>query len=270
MPSVTRYLCSLVTCLLVTACTTEQLYQRFGSPPPQGPPTIYPLNFPVCPSNWGIVVIPLRMVVYKNSFPDPEYVAGLRKRYPDRDVCDIIRERYDRPPFRIERRDHWKGGGALDLSGNGYFAATHYGFNLMNDESFRKEAESKQRYEEFKAKQLIRDGFTWKEFVEIDETLTINGLEWRHRVVADCRITLHAHDACDPETKRDLYDLYEHRFDATHVFQISGYYGGVILAHPELLEDRRHMTRRLVEGFRYERITQTQIERMIEEAQGAR
>jgi len=254
----------IMTALIMAACSNERLYQMFGSPPPQGPPTIYPLNFPVCPINYGIVVAPLRIVVHRNTFPDPVYAMHLMRKYRNRSVCDILRERYSYEPYQVRDYDHWEGVGGLDKSGNGYFVATSYEFNLMNDESFRKKAEGRRKFHEFRAMQLARDGFTWKEFVEIDEILTINGLKWRHRAVGDCKITaLGPKDTCDMSTRRDLYDLYEHQFDKSHVFQIKGYYGATILARPEVLEDRRRMTRRLVDGFRYERISQERLDELV-------
>jgi len=258
-------LLGIVAVLIMTACSDERLYQMFGSPPPQGPPTIYPLNFPVCPTLWGIVVVPLRIVIYKNGFPNAEHVMHLRKRNPGRNICDVIRERYDRSPFRFEKNDHWEGVGGLGKSGNGYFVATSYEFNLMNDESFRKKAEGRRKYEEFQQMKLARDGYADKRFIESEETLTINGLKWRHQVIA----IYDGITSFDPKHPRKisnragLFDLYEHRFDKSHVFQIQGFYDSIILTHPEVLEDRRRMTRRLVDGFRYERISQERLDELV-------
>jgi len=256
----------IAACMVMTGCTSAQLYQALGSPPPQGPPTIYPLNFPICPPNWGKVVIPLKIVVYDSGFPDPEYAAVLMKRHPNKDLCDILRENYDRPPFRIRRKDHWQGVAGFDKSGRGYFSASHYHFNLMNDETLQENERKERSYEDFQAKKLIRDGYARKEFIDLEEMITINGMEWRHQVVGSYKVTSfdpsHPRDQSDME---DLYDLYEHRFDESHVFQFKGEYGDIILAHPELLEDRRRMTRRLVEGFRYEFLTSEQIERIVDQ-----
>jgi len=250
--------------MVITGCTSEQLYQALGSPDPQGPPTIYPLNFPICPPNRGRVVIPLKIVIYKSGFPNPEYTDVLMKRHPNKDLCDILRESYDGPPFRIERKDHWQAVAGFDKSGQGYFSASHYHFNLMNNEASLKYDQSQRSYEDFQAKKLIRDGYAMKKFIDSEEMITINGMEWRHQVMGRYKVTSfdpsHPRDQSDLE---DLYDIYEHRFDESHVFQIKGHYGDIILAHPKLLEDRRRMTRRLVEGFRYEFLTQEQIERIV-------
>jgi len=91
--------------------------------------------------------------------------------------------------------------------------------------------------------------------------LVINGMEWHHQVIGKYEvISFDPEQPRDPTCRNSLYDIYEHRFDESHVFQIKGHYGEIILAHPELLEDRRRMTRRLVEGFRYEFLTPEQIE----------
>jgi len=257
-----RNFCIILTCMIIAACSDERLHQILGSPDPQGPPTIYPLNFPVCPSNWGIVVVPLQIVVYKHGFPNPEYAMNLAKRNPDRDICDIIRESYSGKPYDIERRDHWEGVGALDKSGQGYFAASNYHFILLNDETLREHERKQHAYENFQMRKMIRDGYATKRFLESEEILMINGLEWRHQVIGRYeRIT-----SFDPESPRNIsdrtgiFDVYEYRFDESHVFQIKGHYGEIILAYPELLEDRRRMTRRLVEGFRYDFLTPEQIE----------
>jgi len=256
-----RFSYVIAACMAMAACSNERLYQILGSPDPQGPPTIYPLNFPICPPNWGKVVVPLQIVVYSSGFPNPEYAVELMKRHPDKDLCDVIRERYDRPQFRIERRDHWKGVGGLDKSGHGYSSSTHYHFNLMNDETLRDNERKQRVYEEFQTRDLIRYGHARKEFIDSEETLMINGMEWSHQVIGKYTVT-----SFDPNHPReannleDLSDIYEHRFDESHVFQIKGQYNKIILAHPELLKDRRRMTRRLVEGFRYEFLTPEQIE----------
>jgi len=142
--------------------------------------------------------------------------------------------------------------------------ASHYDFNLMNNETLQEHERKERSYEDFQLKKLIRDGHASKEFIDSEEMITINGMEWHHQVVGSYKVTSfdpsHPRDQSDLE---DLYDLYEHRFDESHVFQIKGHYGGIILAHPELLEDRRHMTRRLVEGFRYEFLTPEQIELIV-------
>jgi len=185
----------------------------------------------------------------------------LMKRNPGRDVCDIIRERYDRPPFRIERRDHWEGVAGFDKSGVGYSSVSHYHFNLMNDETLRENERKQRAYEEFQSRDLIRYGYARKEFIDSEDILMINGIEWSHQVIGKYTVT--SFDKNHPRginNLEDLSDIYEHRFDEFHVFQIKGQYNKIILAHPELLEDRRRMTRRLVEGFRYEFLTPEQIE----------
>jgi len=142
----------------------------------------------------------------------------------------------------------------------------------MNDESFRKKAEGRRKYEEFQLMKLARDGYANKRFVESDKTLTINGMKWRHQVIVRYE-GITSFDPKHPRKESDktgIFDLYEHRFDKSHVFQIKGFYDNIILARPELLEDRRRMTRRLVDGFRYERITQVELERIVEEARSGR
>jgi len=84
-----RGLCVIAMCMVMVACSNERMYQILGSPPPQGPPTIYPLNFPICPLNWAIVVVPLRIVIYKDAIPKAEPMVGLMKRNPGRDPCDL-------------------------------------------------------------------------------------------------------------------------------------------------------------------------------------
>jgi len=261
-----RVLFVIVICLTMTACSEERLYQMWGSPPPQGPPTIYPLNFPVCPGK-GIVVVPLRIVVYKNSFPNPQYAMHLTKKYRGRNICEVMREIDPGRPYSVEKDDHWEGKGTLDKSNGGYFAATNYSFNLMNDESLRKEVESRRKYEEFQNMKLARDGRADKRFVESDKMLTINGMKWRHQVIVmyDDITSFEPNHPRKISDRTGIFDLYEHQFDKSHVFQIKGYYGGGILSRPELLEDRRRMTRRLVDGFRYERLTQAQLDRLVEQ-----
>jgi len=248
-------------CLVMSACSNDQLYQIFGSPDPQGPPTIYPLNFPICPLNWGTVIVPLNIVLYREVFPNPDYMMNLVKRNPGKAPCDLINERYSGAPYHIRNKDHWEGVAGFDKSGQGYFSSSHYHFNLINNETLQEHNRKQRAYEEIQRNNLIRNGHARKEFVESDEILTINGMEWHHQVIGKYRIT-----SFDPDHPRDmsnledLSDVYEHRFDESHVFQIKGQYDKIILSHPELSEDRRRMTRRLVEGFRYEFLTPEQIE----------
>jgi len=251
----------IAACMVMTACSNERLYQIFGSPDPQGPPTIYPLNFPICPLNWGTVITPLRIILYREVFPDPDYMMNLAKRNPGKAPCNLINERYSGSPYRIREKDHWEGVAGFDKSGQGYSSSSHYHFNLMNDDIFR-ENERKQRvHEESQLKSLIHYGHARKEFIDSEEILIINGIKWTHQVIGKYTVT--SFDSSHPRESHnleDLYDIYEHHFDESHVFQIKGHYGKIILAHPELLEDRRHMTRRLVEGFRYEFLTPEQME----------
>jgi len=249
-------------CMIMVSCSNERLYQILGSPDPQGPPTIYPLNFPLCPLQWGLVVVPLQIVIYREVFPEPEYLMNLVKRNPEEMPCDLLNERHSSAPYHIRNKDHWEGVAGFDKSGQGYFAASNYHFNLMNNDTFLENERKQRNYEEFQLKKLIRDGYATKRFLESEEIFMINGLEWRHQVIGRYeRIT-----SFDPENPRNIsdrtgiFDVYEHHFDESHVFQIKGHYGEIILANPELLEDRRRMTRRLVEGFRYEFLTPEQIE----------
>jgi len=250
-----------MTCMIMAACSNERLYQAFGSPDPQGPPTIYPLNFPLCPLQWGLVVVPLQIVIYRDVFPEPEYLMNLVKRNPGKMPCDLLNEGYSSAPYHIRDKDHWEGVAGFDKSGRGYSSASHYHFNLMNDETLQENERKQRAYEDFQEKKMIRNGYANKEFIEYEEVLTINGMEWHHQVIGRYEVTSFNQDQLqDPAERSNLYDVYEHRFDESHVFQIKGHYGKIILAHPELLEDRRRMTRRLVEGFRYEFLTSEQIE----------
>jgi len=247
--------------MALAACSNERLYQILGSPDPQGPPTLYPLNFPLCPLPWGLVVVPLRIVIYRDALPDPDYLINLVKRNPDKAPCDLLDKGYYDNPYRIRDKDHWEGVAGFDKSGQGYFAASNYHFNLINDESFLKQEMAQRAYEEFQFEKMMRDGYARKEFIDSDEILVINGMKWRHQVVSEYVVT--SFDPAHPRDRsslEDLLDVYEHRFDESHIFQIKGYYSKIILSHPELLEDRRRMTRRLVEGFRYEFLTPEQME----------
>jgi len=255
----------IAACMVITGCTSEQLYQYLGSPPPQGPPTTYPLNFPLCSHDLGIIIIPLGIIVYRDTVPNAEYIMLLTRQYPDKNPCEILREESVRNSHWIEKKDHWERVSRLDKSGRGYFSASYYHFNLMNNETLQENERKERSYEEFQAKKLIRDGRAIKEFIDSEEMITINGMEWHHQVVGSYWVT--SFDPSHPRDQSDmrhLYDLYEHRFDESHVFQYKGHYGDIILAHPELLEDRRHMTRRLVEGFRYEFLTPEQIELIVD------
>jgi len=259
-----RILLVVAISMTLSACSDERLYQILGSPPPQGPPTIYPMNFPVCPSSWGIVVIPLKIIVHHDSFPNPERAMMLMKKYPNKDVCSVIRERNPEHSHDFEKNDYWNAVAGFDKSGNGYFAASTYEFNLISDESRRERERKERNYKEFQEKKMLRDGFASKDFVESEEVLIINGLKWHHQV----RVGYREITSFDPKHPRDinkrtgLYDRYEHQFDKSHTFQFEGGYNKIILDRPELLKDRRQLTRRLVEGFRYERISPKQIERL--------
>jgi len=72
-----RNLYVILAYMSVAACSNERMYQIVVSPDPQGPPTLYPLNFPLCPLPWGWVVIPLRVVIYREVFPEPEYLMRI-------------------------------------------------------------------------------------------------------------------------------------------------------------------------------------------------
>jgi len=136
----------------------------------------------------------------------------------------------------------------------------------MNNETLQENERKQRSYEDFQTKKLIRDGYARKDFLDSEEMVAINGIKWHHQVIGSYKITsLVPSHPRDWRELEDLYDVYEHRFDGSHVFQIKGHYGDIILAHPELLEDRRRMTRRLVEGFRYEFLTSEQIERIVDQ-----
>jgi len=149
--------------MIMAACSNERLYQVFGSPDPQGPPTIYPLNFPICSHDWGVIIIPLSIVLYRDTVPNAEHVMHLIKQYPDRSPCEVIREDSSRNSHSVERKDHWERVARLDKSGRGYSSISHYHFNLMNNETLQENERKQRAYEEHQLKSLIRDGHARKE-----------------------------------------------------------------------------------------------------------
>jgi hypothetical protein len=110
---------------------------------------------------------------------------------------------------------------------------------------------------------LERFGEAEVEVVIQDETVLINGLAWRHRLIA----RYYATDLSAP-LKGELTswrDIYDHRIDSAHILRRLGRYDAMVVSDPEWINSRRELTRKLVEAVRIERVTQAEVDAAVAE-----
>jgi hypothetical protein len=263
----------MVWIVLLTGCASGHMYPY---PYPTSPfaersPIRYPLDYPICytPSDTGTLFVPLHIRISGAGIPDPMRVMSLREKDPLADGCSIYEERRKkRPgPYVVMTDSHYalssSGWQSLDLSGQGYFSATAYKYSLLNADDLHKEAEHEQKVAQYRVQNLEKFGETSVDVVKQDEAIVINGLKWRHRLVAHY-ITP---DLETPSVGRltGWRDIYEHQVDGTHVLRRIGRYDAMVVADPEWIEARRELTKKLVEAVRIEKITQAEVDAAVAE-----
>jgi len=253
-----RILIIIMLHFVVAACSSGPAYQRHANQEQRGKPLIHPMDFPVCPAGeWGTVFVPLGIIVYRGFLPNLEAITELAKQFPESNPCEIIQQTPRRELHIIESKDRWaEGGGGFDMDERGFFVSS-YQFKLLNEALLLEDRRELDGYGQNMSADLDRGGRAIERVVESEDVLTINGLEWNHRVVRTYQIT--EFDWGQAREWVGLHDIYEHHLDESHVFQYKGWYGPLIVVNPELLEDRRQLTRRKLDQFRYEPLSQEQI-----------
>lgn len=256
----------LMLVLALAACSTDQLYQAIGSPDPQGPPVRYPLDYPICfqRPGTGSVFVPLRIRVLGAYVPDPMRVMSLRKKNPLDDGC-WMDYRNSLPIFPlVEMKDRSPGRAQLlDMSGRGYFSAVSYKQELLNAADIREEIEREVRVESYRKEHSARFGVGNADVVEHDNDVTINGLQWRHRLTARYRPP--AANDVSGAPRRSLEEVYEHRIDDTHILRLRGVFDSMVVAEPEWIAARRALLRKLVDAIRITPVTQGEIDALLVE-----
>ena len=156
----------------------------------------------------------------------------------------------------------------LDKSGHGLFAASAYRNQLLNSKDLQKEKEKEQRIAQYDAINLAKLGHISAEVVEKDEIVTINGMLWRHRLIAHYDTTDPAHAQQGKLTSWD--ESYEHNLDDTHILRRSAWYGAMIIADPEWIAARRNLLLKLVQAVHIEPMTQAEVDAAVKQYQQQR
>ena len=245
------------------------MYPYPTSPLAEGPPVRYPLDYPLCYSRLGggTIIVPLRIRLYSASVPDPMQVMSLRKKDPAADGC--FTESYARNPARpdVLKIDRYGGGSngwqSLDMSGNGYFSSVAYMSQLLNADDLRKEAEHEAQKAQHRVQNLAKFGQAQVETVEQDEVVIVNGLKWRHRLIA----RYDTPDLSIPSKGKltSWRDIYEHRIDEAHILRRTGRYDAMVVADAEWINARRELTRKLVDAVRIEKMSSAEVEAAVVE-----
>lgn len=257
---------------LLTGCASGHMYPYPDSPFADGSPVRYPLDYPICytPSNTGTLFVPLRIRISGAGIPDPMRVMSLRKQDPTADGCSIYEERRKKRPGPYVVMDDSRyvlsnsGWQSLDMSGQGYFSATAYKYSLLNADDLREEDEHEKRVTEYRLSGLAKRGRTNGDVTLQDETLTINGLVWQHRLVARYINVIDLDDVVGGDLA-EWRDVYEHQIDETHVLRQIGRYDAMVVADPEWIEARRELTRKQVKAVRIKRMTQAEVDAAVAE-----
>jgi hypothetical protein len=252
--------------LLLSACTDEQLYRAIGSPDPQGPPVRYPLDFPLCHSvGKGTIVAPLRISIQSAALPDHMQVMSLRKRQPNANGCFPELDELRRQRVSVIEKDTINGdaenyGGwmALDQSGYGYFSASSYKNQLLNAKDLQEEKLKEEEIARYDAVNFAKYGHVSADVVKQDEVVTINGLVWRHQLIARYDTTDLDHPELGKLTSWD--ETYEHAVDSSHVLRRNGWYSAMVIADPEWIAARRNLLLKLVQAVRIEPMTQEEVD----------
>lgn len=260
----------MVWIVLLAGCASGRMYPT--SPFADGSPVRYPLDYPICysPLDAGTLFVPLRIRIYGAGIPDPMRVMSLRKKDPTADGCSIYEKRSkERPgPYVVmddsryaRSNSAWQ---SLDLTGRGYFSATAYKYSLLNADDLREEDEHEKRVAEYRLSGLAKRRRTNGDVVLQDETLTINGLAWNHRLIARYTNVTDLDDILGGDLA-EWRDVYEHQIDETHVLRRIGRYDAMVVADPEWIEARRELTKRQVEAVRIEKMTQPEVDAAVAE-----
>lgn len=253
--------------VIVTAlagCSTESAHRALGSPDPEGPPTRYPLDFPICasdPVSGGEIIVPLKMRIYGAGLPDPMRVIAVRRKEPSFKGCPT--ERSERTSPAVYLKDSYSRTQALDQSGQGYFSASSYSRILLEPSGARSEAVTASQQEQLDADNLRRYGRSVADETISTEDVTFNGIAWKHSLVA--RYSVDAPGDPPPRTLLTWTDTYEHRFASGYVLKSIGRYGPVVIADQQWLAARRDLARQLVAAIRFEQLTDEQVQAFIVE-----
>jgi hypothetical protein len=258
----------------LAGCSSERLYQAFGSPDPVGPPVRYPLDYPICKDSedgnkdTSEIVVPLQIRIYTAGIAEPARFTAQRKKDPNATGCLPYTQETQRSFVpSIHTNDHYNygyppRGQMLDMSGRGYFASVSYFEQLLNNNDFRIEAERRARIKGYNERDVAKGESTSVSVIELDEMITINGLEWRHIVTT----SYDTFDLNNPKTgiRGGGDEYYEYMIDDGHMLRRYAYYAKEVQDDPEWLAARRNLLRQLVEAIHIEPISDQEIQVELE------
>lgn len=265
-----RWVYAMLPVVLLAGCASSQMYPYPTSPSAVGPPVRYPLDYPICYDRpgGGTLFVPLRIRISSAGIPDPMQVMSLRKKNPADDGCFTeYRDRKFAGPVVWKKDSDYSGipgnWQSLDVTGREYFSAVAYKEELLNADDLRKEAEHEAQKAQHRVQNLAKFGQAQVETVEQDEVVIVNGLKWRHRLVA----RYDTPDLSIPSKGKltSWRDIYEHRIDETHILRRTGRYDAMVVADAEWINARRELTRRLVEAVRIEKMSPAEVEAAVAE-----
>jgi hypothetical protein len=223
----------------------------------------------------GTIVAPLRISIQSAGLPDPMQVMSLRKKDPNADGCFHELDSVRRSRVYVVEEDsingdpeNYRAWSPLDKSGHGLFAASAYKNQLLNAKDLQEEKEKEQRIAQNDAILLAKLGHISVDIVEKDEIVTINGMAWRHRLIAHYDTADPAHAKQGKLTSWD--EIYEHNLDDTHVLRRSAWYGAMVIADPEWIAARRNLLLKLVQAVRIESMTQAEVDDAVKQYQQQR
>jgi hypothetical protein len=228
------------------------------------------LDFPICKSipsvDAGEIVVPLRLRIYGAGLPDPMQVISLRKRDPSADGCFSDPSKPSRPAMTLTDSfnagvQNYRGWMPLDRSGRGYASASAYRNQLLNAKDLESERINAQEIARNDAINLVKFGHVYVEVTQMEETVTINGIDWRHRLIA-------TYDTSDPAHAAqgrliEWNESYEHDIDDTHILRRQAHYNAMIVADPEWIAARRNLLLKLVQAVRIEPMTQAEVDAAV-------
>jgi hypothetical protein len=186
----------LVAVFILIGCSSDRLYQAFGSPDPVGLPVRYPLDYPICKDSkdsdkdTGEIVVPLQIRIYTAGIADPSIFTAQRKKDPSATGCLPYTQETQRSFVpKIHMSDHYNygyppRGQMLDMSGRGYFASVSYFEQLLNTDDLVQEREREIQNIRSREENEVKFGHAVADTVELDEEIEINDLIWRHKIVA--------------------------------------------------------------------------------------
>ncbi|KAF1015747.1 MAG: hypothetical protein GAK31_01224 [Stenotrophomonas maltophilia] len=247
----------------LAGCSTEARYQALGSPDPQGAPVRYPLDFPICQANaltGGEIIVPLKLRISTAGLPDPMRVMAERRKGPAMKGCPKGPPGLTTPA--VQQKDSFLRTQTLDHTGQGYFAASTYSWELLSPGTLSEEAAKRRDVERLRAENLQRFGKSQEKVEQSRTQETINGRRWEHRLLELYETTLA--DAGSRQL-REWNEIYEHALPGGYLPRRSARYSTMIVQDPVWLAPRRAMLRDLVQSVTIAPVDDAQIAAFIAE-----